>query len=168
MEKNSVIPHDPAERPSMPAAYGISSNRQGLLNWEWVRQHMTKSRNYWISSTRSDGHPHAMPVWGVWLNDTLYFGTSRTSRKAVNLFRNPAVSAHTESGDEVVIIEGHVEEVTDRQLLDRITLEIAKKYPGMPAEAEPDPENVTFAVRASTVFAFLERDFPRSATRWRV
>ena len=91
-----------------------------------------------------------------------------TSRKAVNLFGNPAVSAHTESGDEVVIIEGHVEEVTDRQLLDQITLEISKKYPGMPAEAEPDPGNVTFAVRASTVFGFLERDFPKSATRWRV
>jgi len=167
MEKNPVPPFNPPERPSMPVEYGISSSSQGLLSWEYVRQQMVKSRNYWISSTRPDGRPHAMPVWGVWLDDTLYFGTSRTSRKALNLFANPAVSAHTESGDEVVILEGMVVEVADRELLDRITREIAKKYPGMPAEADPDPGNVTFAVQPSAVFAFREQDFPKSATRWR-
>jgi len=168
MDEIPVIPNTPAERPIMPAEYGISTGRQGLLTWEWVSHRMVQSRNYWICSTRPDGRPHAMPVWGVWLEDRLYFGTSRASRKALNLFANPAVSAHTESGDDVVILEGSVVEVTDRQLLDRITLEIAKKYPGMPTEAEPDPGNVTFVVQANAVFAFRERDFPKSATRWRL
>ncbi|HWR65495.1 MAG TPA: pyridoxamine 5'-phosphate oxidase family protein [Bellilinea sp.] len=167
MEKDPATPISPPERPSMPAEYGISSGSQGLLSWEYVRQQMVKSHNYWINSTRPDGRPHAMPVWGVWLDDTLYFGIARTSRKALNLFANPTVSAHTESGDEVVILEGVVVEVAERSLLDRITREIAKKYPGMPPEADPDPGNVTFAVRASAVFAFHEQDFPKSATRWR-
>lgn len=168
MDDIPFVPDSPAERPNMPAEYGISTGKQGLLTWDWVSLRMAQSRNYWICSTRPDGRPHAMPVWGVWLEDRLYFGTSRASRKALNLFANPAVSAHTESGDEVVILEGSVSEVTDRQLLDRITLESAKKYPGMPAEAEPDPGNVTFLVRANAVFAFRERDFPKSATRWRI
>lgn len=167
MDVNPVSPFGLPERPSMPAEYGISSGSHGLLSWDYVRQQMVKSRNYWISSTRPDGRPHAMPVWGVWLDDTLYFGTSRTSRKALNLIANPSVSAHTESGDDVVILEGIVVEVTDRPLLDRITREIARKYPGMPAEAEPNPDNVTFAVQANVIFAFQERDFPKSATRWR-
>ncbi len=160
-------PANPAERPDMPDGYGISGSTEGLLSWEWVRQQMTKSRNYWISSTRPDGRPHAMPVWGVWLDDKLYFGTARNSRKALNLAANLAVSCHTESGDEAVIVEGVVEEVTDREIFDRMTAAIAKKYPGMPEKADPDPENITYAVRAHTVFAFREQDFPQSATRWR-
>ena len=160
-------PAYPGTRPEMPGAYGISVSAEGLLSWEWVRQQMTQSCNYWISSTRPDGRPHAMPVWGVWLNDRLFFGTARKSRKALNLAANPAVSCHTESGDEAVIIEGVVEEVTDLELFNRITAAISEKYPNMPEEAEPDPENITYAVRARTVFAFRERDFPQSATRWR-
>ena len=160
-------PAYPGTRPEMPGAYGISVSAEGLLSWEWVRQQMTQSCNYWVSSTRADGRPPAMAGWGVWLNDRLFFGTARKSRKALNLAANPAVSCHTESGDEAVIIEGVVEEVTDLELFNRITAAISEKYPNMPEEAEPDPENITYAVRARTVFAFRERDFPQSATRWR-
>ena len=31
--------------------------------------------SYWIATTRPDGRPHAAPVWGVWLDDALWFGT---------------------------------------------------------------------------------------------
>lgn len=159
--------HFKTDRPEMPSAYGISKNSEGLLNWEWVSQCMTNSRNYWVHSTRPDGRPHAMPVWGVWLLDTVYFATARKSRKAKNLAANPNVSVHTESGDEAVIIEGIVEEVNDRGLIDAFTAAIAEKYPGMPSEADPDPENILFAVRPQAVLAWLEKDFPKSATRWR-
>jgi len=151
----------------MPTAYGISQSSEGLLTWEWVRLCMLNSRNYWIHSTRTDGRPHAMPVWGVWLEDTVFFATARNSRKAQNLASNPNVSVHTESGDEAVIIEGIVEEVNDRILFDAFTAATAEKYPGMPSEAEPDPENILFAVRPQVVFAWREKDFPNSATRWR-
>lgn len=155
------------DRPDLPEGYGISHSMDGLLTWEWVRAQMSQSRNYWISTTRPDGRPHTMPVWGVWLDDQLVFGTDRKSVKALNLTVNPAVSAHTESGDDAVIIEGIVEEITDRETFKRYTAAIAAKYPGMPAEAEPDPGNITYAVRARTVFGFRERDFPNTATRWR-
>src|SRR3989337_1984312 len=110
-------PANPGTRPEMPAAYGISGSTEGLLSWEWVRQRMTQSRNYWISSTRPNGQPHAMPVWGVWLDDKLFFGTARKSRKALNLAANPAVSCHTESGDYAVIIEGSVEPAAEREVM---------------------------------------------------
>jgi len=165
-KSDTPFPPEPG-RPEMPADYGISPKAEGLLTWEWVREQMTHSRNYWISTIRPDGRPHAMPVWGVWLDDTLFFGTSRKSRKALNLAANPAVSVTTESGDHAVIIEGVVEEVTDRNLFDRYTAAVAEKYPGMPTAAEPDPNTITFSVRKQSVFAFRERDFPQTATRWR-
>ena len=100
-------------RPKMQD-YGIAEGDQGLMTWDWVRDQMATSRNYWIGSTRPDGKPHAAPVWGVWVDDTLYFSTGRTSRKARNLAANPAVVVHLESGDETVILEGAVEPLTDQ------------------------------------------------------
>jgi len=155
------------ERPAMSADYGISKDSNGLLSWSFVVDCMNKSRNYWISSTRPDGRPHAMPVWGVWMNDTLYFGTSRKSVKANNLKAHPLVSAHTESGDEAVIIEGVVEEVTDRSEFNAYTTATAKKYAGMPVEAEPDPGTVIYKVIPKVILAWREKDFPVSSTRWR-
>lgn len=167
MKSTADAENNSADRPTMPQDYGISSNPAGMLSWDWVSHCMIRSRNYWVHSTRPDGRPHAMPVWGVWLNDTFYFATAKNSRKAKNLAANPSVSVHTESGDDAVIIEGIVEEVLDQAEFDAFTAATAEKYPGMPSEAEPDPVNILYAVRPRVVFAWREKDFPNSATRWR-
>lgn len=155
------------ERPAISPVYGISKDTDGLLPWTFVVDCMSKSRNYWVSTTRPDGRPHAMPVWGVWMNDTLYFGTARSSVKGRNLAAHPAISVHTESGDEAVIIEGIAEEVTDRVEFNAYTAATAEKYAGMPAEAEPDPGTVIYKVNPKVILAWREKDFPVSSTRWR-
>lgn len=70
-----------------------------------------RARNYWVVTTRSDGKPHSVPVWSIWLDETFYFGTDRRSRKGRNLATNPGLVVHLESGDDVVILEGVAEEV---------------------------------------------------------
>ncbi len=160
-------PHPPRPaRPHFSADYGIEPDGEGLLPWTYVVERMTVSRNYWIASTRPDGRPHAAPVWGVWLNDTLYFGTGRGSRKARNFIRNPQVNVHLESGDDVVIVEGVVEEVRDREHLARIIAAYTQKYPGYTSDPEFEQASVWYAVRATRAFAWREQDFTRSATRW--
>lgn len=156
------------DRPSMPAGYGIRKDGQGQLDWSWVDERMQTSRNYWISSTRPDGRPHAMPVWGVWLDGSLYFGTNRKSVKGRNLANDPRVAVHLESGDEAVMIESVATEVHDNQMLTRIAQAFSQKYPGMPAEPDTSPEVVYYAVRPKVVLAWLENDFPNTATRWRL
>ena len=154
-----------SSRPHMPG-YGIIEVRTGLLTWERVSQQMAQARNYWLTTTRPDGRPHAMPVWGIWLDETFYFGTGRSSVKGRNLARNPAVSVHLESGDDVVILEGVVEEVSDRLLLRHIYDVYGEKYKlDMSANAEEDAEP-TYALRPTTGFAWLEQDFPNTATRF--
>lgn len=156
-----------AHRPQMAAGYGISAREEGLLNWEWVDSRMAKARNYWISTTRPDGRPHVVPVWGVWLDGALYFGGDKQARRSRNLAANPRVSVHLESGDEVVIIEGVVEEVErDLALLARIADAYASKYPPFKPEVEPAPGTVNYRVKAHTVFAWTEQDYPNTATRW--
>lgn len=146
--------------------YGIAEGKQGLMSWDWVREQMANSRNYWICSTRLDGRPHAAPVWGIWLDDTLYFSTGRTSLKGRNLAANPAVVVHLESGDNAVILEGVVEEVTDTALYPRIAETYAAKYPPFRPDPASDSGAIWYALRPSVAFGWLEPDFPNTATRW--
>lgn len=154
------------QRPQMPEGYGLADESAGFLPWEHVGERMTAARNYWIATASSTGRPHAAPVWGVWLDETFYFGTDRNSRKARNLAENPRLSLHLESGDDVVILEGMVEEVTDRALLRHVYEIYGEKYGlDMSANAEPGA-GPTYAVRMRVAMAWFENDFPQTATRW--
>lgn len=155
-----------ADRPRMPKGYAISTENQGLLTWGEVRERLSKSRNYWVSTTRPDGRPHVMPVWGLWSNGAFYFSTDRTSRKARNLAANPAVVVHLESGNEVTIVEGVAREVTQPSALNSIDKAYQAKY-GMGMSGPPGAVVVICSVQPRTVFAWRERDFPKSATRWK-
>ena len=75
------------DRPALAAGYGLlpESEGKGLLPWNWVTERLERSRNYWIATTRPDGRPHVMPVWGVWMEDALYFGTDPASVKGRNI-----------------------------------------------------------------------------------
>ncbi len=152
-------------RPQMGAGYGISASGEGMLSWRRVAEQMSGARNYWVSTTRPDGRPHAAPVWGVWVEGTLYFGTGRRSRKARNLRANPALTVHLESGDDVVIIEGVAEEVMDEASLDAVDAAYRAKY-GM-GVGEAGDGAAWYALRPRAAYTWLERDFPNTATRWR-
>jgi general stress protein 26 len=154
-----------AGRPQFPPGYGISRRRAGLLSWRFVQDRMKKAKNYWVSTTRSGGRPHTMPVWGVWMDDRLYFCTDRASRKARNLSANPAVVAHLESGDEVVIIEGRAAEVTARAEIRKLERAYCRKYKVRFADIPGDI--LVCAIRPQAALAWTEKSFPTSATRWR-
>jgi hypothetical protein len=144
--------------------YGISKSDEGLMTWAWAVEQLTKSRNYWISSTRDDGRPHAMPVWGVWIEDALMFSTGGNSVKGRNIASRPAIVAHVESGDDAVVLEGAAERVTDAGLLGRFVEAYDAKYKFRPDTN--DAGSPVYALRPSVAFGWLERDFPKTATRW--
>ncbi len=110
-----------------------------------------------------------LPVWGIWLEDDLFcFGTSRSSRKGKNLAANPAVVVHAESGDDVVILEGVVEELTDRDLLRKYADAYDAKYAIIPeTDQDADSDGVTYVLRPDEVLAWTEHDFLKTPTRWR-
>lgn len=144
-------------RPEMPASYGVPKGQEGLLPWGHVGERMSAARNYWLSTVRPDGRPHSVPVWGVWVDEVLHFGGGRDTRKARNLAENPNVVAHSESGEDVVIIEGVAEEVTDPASQQRIDDAYEAKYGvrhGPPV----------WALRPRVVHAWSH--FPEDATRW--
>ena len=157
-------PEPVASRPEMPAGYGIHSGPEGLLSWDCVTSQMAVSRNYWVATTRPDGRPHVMPVWGLWLNEAFYFSTDRSSIKGRNLAANPHLVVHLESGDEVVILEGLAEVVKERILLTQFTEAYEAKYQFRPEVNET--AGGVYRLQARAVFAWRESDYPLSATRW--
>ncbi len=142
--------------------YGISESLEGALPWTRAEDRLRGSRNFWVSSTRPDGRPHAMPVWAVWLDGALYFSTARTSVKARNLFANPNCTVTTESANEAVILEGIAIVEENHSVLRPVWDAYKAKY-NWSLEGES-----MFVLRPRVAFAFIEsaEQFATAATRW--
>ena len=112
-----------ASRPHMPG-YGLAEGTEGLLHWSWAESRLARSHDYWLATTRPDGRPHLMPVWGIWLERVFYFSTGRHSRKARNLESNAYCVVANDEAREAVVVEGVAHELMDvplrKQLLSLI------------------------------------------------
>jgi nitroimidazol reductase NimA-like FMN-containing flavoprotein (pyridoxamine 5'-phosphate oxidase superfamily) len=155
-----------ADRPFAPG-YGIVGPKsgKGLLSWSWVAKKMNLCHTFWLGTIYAGAErPHVMPVWGVWVDDAFYFSTGRKSRKGQNLAENPSCTVTNDDGKEAVIIEGTAEEVKEAGALKQMATAYKKKY-------KMDPRGMNepiFAVKPRAVFGFIEKTFPKSATRWRM
>ena len=154
-----------ASRPHMPG-YGIKGPTEGsgLLPWKWAEERLGKVHNFWVATTRPDGQPHVMPVWGVWMEDALYFSTGARSRKARNLKVNPSCVVCGEHARGQVVIEGVAKRLSDPKLWKRFAKVYEKKYNFDMSGYSAEP---FYAVRPQTVFGLWEKDFLGSATRWK-
>jgi nitroimidazol reductase NimA-like FMN-containing flavoprotein (pyridoxamine 5'-phosphate oxidase superfamily) len=91
-------------RPHFPEGYLAAP--KGFVAWSHVESRLSEARNYWLCTVQPNGHPHAVPKWGVWLDGKLYFDGSPETRHSRNIARNPSVAVHLESGDDVVVVDG--------------------------------------------------------------
>ena len=142
------------------AEYGVPKTMKGVLPWSHAVERLEKSQNFWIGTVGEGGKPHSMPVWGVWVYDTLYFGGGPQTRWSRNLADNPKVAVHLESGSDVVILEGVVGRISDPAdpRITRIDDAYEAKYKmrhGVPL----------WVLRPQVVFAWSK--FPNDMTRWK-
>jgi hypothetical protein len=154
-------------RPGIPASYGIGRDGSApgeLLPWAQVVEWLEAARNYWISTTRPDGRPHAKPVWGLWLDGMVMFSTDPTSVTGRNLAAGSQMQIHLESGDEVAILDGVVEHPSDPGLLARFADAYDSKY-GIRVDVASDHTPI-LALRPRTVMSWTEANYPGTATRW--
>jgi PPOX class probable F420-dependent enzyme len=157
-----------ADRPSMPG-YGIlpADQGSGLLTWAQAQQRLTVAHDYWCATVCPDGRPHVMPVWGVWLDDRLWFSSGVGSRKARNLAADPRCTVTTDDPRDPVVVEGTAERLTDGGAITSFVAVMNAKYDaGMTAEFQDPAVNGTFAVRPVRAFALSGDDFAGSPTRW--
>jgi nitroimidazol reductase NimA-like FMN-containing flavoprotein (pyridoxamine 5'-phosphate oxidase superfamily) len=151
--------------------YGIRESKTGLRTWKWATERLTAGRTYWLATSRPDGRPHVMPVWGIWMDGAFYFSTGEQSRKAQNLAANARCSVATEVDPgkrlgkgqikDALIIEGTAEKLADQ----RVMRKFAKLYGTKYAWDMEDFSEPVYRVRPKTAFGFAGQ-FTETATRW--
>ena len=149
--------------------YGMldADHGTGLLPWSWAEERLERSHDYWVATIRPDGRPHVMPVWGIWLENALWFSSSRGSRKARNLAANPNCTITTDNAAEPVVIEGTAELVQDLTAIAGFVIKINDKYrTDYAVDFFSAPENACFRVHPRWAFGLTESDFTGSPTRW--
>ncbi len=158
-----------ASRPYWPDAKLSSKDAtSGLKPWTWARERLEKSHNYWIATSRLGGGPHLMLVWGVWWQKAFWFSTGPHTRKAKNIAAHPLCVIGTEQADEAVILQGAVQEVTDRELWKHLAVIYNSKYGGDLLSLLESSGGCVFRVEPRVVFGQDEHaeNFADACTRW--
>lgn len=121
----------PADRPHFPEGYINARDAKEMVTWSYIQERMTLARNYWIVTATPQGKPSATPVWGVWVDNTLYFDGSPQTRRGRNIAANPQVAVHLESGDQAVMLEGEAHILAgapEKALAERVAANYREKY----------------------------------------
>jgi nitroimidazol reductase NimA-like FMN-containing flavoprotein (pyridoxamine 5'-phosphate oxidase superfamily) len=93
-------------RPKFPEKWHVPNYPKMWIAWEHVNDKLAGETVYWISTASRRGRPHAVPVWGIWKENMLYFETDPNSVKGRNLSNNESVVVHVQDGNDTVIPEG--------------------------------------------------------------
>lgn len=162
------MPEPIASRPYMPG-YGLrdASEGTGLLPWSWARERLERSHDYWVATATGRDQPHLMPVWAVWLEDALWFSSSRASRKARNIAAGSRCAIATDNPYEPVVIEGRAELIDVLADITRFVAAVNQKYrTDYPVDFFTRPDNACYRLRPIWAFGLMEADFTGSPTRW--
>jgi hypothetical protein len=140
----------------------------GLKPWGWALERLEKSHNYWMATSRPEGRPHVMLVWGIWWEEAFWFSTGRRTRKAKNLAADPHCVIATEKADEAVILEGLAQEITDRGVWKQLVPVYNRKYGGDVGPLLETSDSCVFRVQPQIAFGQDEHaeNFTEAVTRW--
>lgn len=150
------------EAARLPQGYN-DSGQQEPLSWPEVRSRLVQSKHFWFSTADASGAPHARPIWGAWVDDTLYAdGGVPVTRWGRDLLVNPRTQVHLESATEVVIVDGTFSMDNDLtpEAFDRVQASYLSRY----GDYQPETADGLFMVKPRHVLAWTR--FPVDATRF--
>jgi len=108
-----------------------------------------------------------MPVWGIWMDNALWFSSSRGSRKTRNLLARPPCAITTDNAYEPVVIEGEAALIDDPAAISVFVTTLNQKYQTDYAVDFFNPnDNACFRVAPAWAFGLTEADFTGTPTRW--
>ena len=133
------------------------------LDWAPVDAALHAAGTFWVV-TRTDGHPHPRPVWGLWDGSDLHLSIG-SPVLVRDLATDATVTVHLDSGTEVVIVEGRaVDRRADPDVIARYEAKYDRAY-------EVDEYGPLTVVAPTKVLAWRAagpagRDGFRTAGRW--
>jgi hypothetical protein len=154
-----------ADRPRIPAVYGVPAGGEGLLPWTYVEGRLSAARVFWLATAGRRG-PHVRPIGGLYVDGAIFLSGSPDSRWVRNVDASPEVSVHLDDGFDVVIVEGVVEpRVPDLGLAERLAAAANAKDPERHVEPADYEGRTLRALRPRVAYAWTA--FPTDVTRFR-
>ena len=101
-----------------------------------------------------------MPVWGAVLRHDLYMFSERRTAKARHLAANPEVVVHLESAEDVVMVNGTLEDMGLPQAHADVLAALEAKY--------SSPQDIRYLPSTDEDFDVLWWLRPRRAMLWRL
>ena len=115
-----------ATRIRFPPGYGRATR---TLAWDEVRARLAAAPAYWLSTVRSDGRPHVVPLDGIWVDDVWWYGGSPETVHIRTIGSNPRAVMHLPDPMQAVIVEGVVRRTSPPEDLARRMADVAnEKY----------------------------------------
>jgi hypothetical protein len=146
----------------LPEGYN-ATGEQTPLDWATVRGRLEESKHFWFSTADGHGVPHARPIWGAWVDDTLYAdGDINHTRWGRDLLANAQTQVHLESATEVVIVDGDFS--LDNDLTPESFARVRASYLRRYESYQPESAEGLFMVKPRHVLAWA--NFPRDVTRF--
>lgn len=140
------------------------------IAWSHDERRLGGSRIYWLATVRPDGRPHIAPVWGVWMDNHLYFSTGLSTVKGCNLRANRHAALHLDNSEDVLIVEGTVEMIRDDVVRQRVDEAFAAKYvtirSGKPYSLAMNGEAQLWAFAPSHALGWWEMAMDATSRRW--
>lgn len=162
------------------------------MNWENVRARLDAGvrqapgsggpgrHTTWLTSINPDGSPHVNALGAIWVDGTYWFATSRKSRKARNVEREPRCAVAVSLYEFDLVLEGRAALVTNPAVVARLARWWAGEE-GWPCEVDESGTALTAPYSAQSAgpppWHVYRLDFgsahavqtvePYGATRWR-
>ena len=126
----------------------------------WGTQFLEQRRHATLATIDADGTPHAVPIWYVYRDGTLYVATQSSSRKARNVLDRPTATLVVDSrepGDERWISATGQATILRGDAVKPVVAAIHERY--LTADARADPrvggalsavDDVVIAIRPTT------------------
>ena len=157
--------------PELPTM-GFAPENPALMPWAEAEAALIDAKTYWLATTRPDGRPHVMPVWGVWMDRAFYLSTSPASRKGKNLTARPHCTISLSANGIDLVVDAVASPLTDGGSLQRFAGLYGPKYewPVTVRDNGIYGENgdggPVYELTPSVVFGFGATE-SFTATRWR-
>jgi nitroimidazol reductase NimA-like FMN-containing flavoprotein (pyridoxamine 5'-phosphate oxidase superfamily) len=96
---------------------------------------LARERTVRVATVDADGRPHVVPLWFVWVDDTLFVNTTQGNRSVRNLEANANAAAVVDDGETYAdlrgaVLRGPMEPADGDPRLDEVRRAFSGKYYG--------------------------------------
>lgn len=163
-----MVDREPVAEPS------FASEGAKPMPWSQARERLAEAGEFFLSTVRPDGRPHAVPLLAMWLDGAMYFCSSESAHKVDNLAANPHCVLTTGSPELDLSIEGTAARVANSATLKRVAEAYGEKYGwevtpvdgGVDGDGIGPSPYIVFEVTPAKVIG-MDKGSGFSATRWR-